>query len=242
MSSTSHISFETFRKNLGANVEPGLRQHLWKVYTSMAFTCAAASVGVFIHVLDIWRAGMLSILLHLITVVALLVMPVNPNNRQVRFALLLTIGGLTGHVMGHLIEQVWVINPAFVMTALVGTTICFGLLSASALIARRGSHLVLGGALGCVMSGLVLVAISNLFLQSWVIHKISLYFGMAAMFGFVLFDTQLIMEEYRFGFDDFVSHALRLFFNFADMFRILMLLFQSGDGQRRRRNGNGSSD
>lgn len=51
-----------------------------------------------------------------------------------------------------------------------------------------------------------------------------LYLGLMLMCGFVLFDTQLIIEKRRMGNKDFVQHALELFIDFIGMFRRLVII------------------
>lgn len=51
-----------------------------------------------------------------------------------------------------------------------------------------------------------------------------LYLGLVAMCGFVLFDTQLIVEKRRAGSRDFVTHALDLFIDFIGIFRRLLVI------------------
>ncbi|XP_029708330.1 bax inhibitor 1 [Aedes albopictus] len=238
MSSATANPFRNFKKVLSQNLEPDLRRYLFKVYSTMALTCAAAATGSIVHLTNLWTAGFLSIFLQIFTMVTLVLTPKRKTNRRFRLALLLVIGALSGHTLGLLIEQVMVVNPAFVITALLGTVISFGWLSLSAILARRGSHLMLGGVLSSVTCALVAVAVGNLFYQSWIVHKLSLYLALALMCGFVLFDTQIIMEEYRAGVDDYVAHALRLFFNVEDIFRLLMeiLLTKSEPRNSMRRN------
>lgn len=227
---------QNFADLLSQNLEPNLRQHLTKVYTCMTLTCAAAAIGSIVHLTNLWNAGLLSVVLNVATLVALFLIPQRSTNLKTRLCLLLASGALTGHVLGLLIEQVMVVNPAFVVTALLGTTVSFGCLSLSAILARRGRHLALGGVLSSVTCALVIVGIGNLFYHSWIVHKMSLYLGLAVICGMVLFDTQVVMEEYRLGNDDYVTHALKLFFNTVDIFRYLMIIFvsKSSNGQRRR--------
>lgn len=44
------------------------------------------------------------------------------------------------------------------------------------------------------------------------------------MCGFVLYDTQLIIEKRRMGNQDFVQHALELFIDFIGIFRRLVII------------------
>lgn len=242
MSSQSSISYQNFRSFLYQNLEPNLRLHLTKVYTCMALTCAAAATGSIVHLTNLWNAGFLSAFLNFAALVALLLIPKRSTNRKTRLFLLLVNGTLTGHVLGLLIEQVMVVNPAFVVTALLGTTISFGWLSLSAILARRGSHLVLGGILSSITCALIMVQVGNLFYQSWIVHKLSLYLALAVMCGLVLFDTQVVMEEFRLGNDDYVTHALKLFFNAVDIFRLLMVNLVSKSDNHQRRRGSDPED
>lgn len=51
-----------------------------------------------------------------------------------------------------------------------------------------------------------------------------LYLGLILMCGFVLFDTQLIIEKRRMGNKDFVQHALELFIDFIGILRRLLII------------------
>jgi len=51
-----------------------------------------------------------------------------------------------------------------------------------------------------------------------------LYLGLALMSGFVLYDTQLIMEKRRAGDKDFIAHSVDLFVDFIGVFRRLLII------------------
>lgn len=51
-----------------------------------------------------------------------------------------------------------------------------------------------------------------------------LYLGLALMSGFVLYDTQLIMEKRRAGDKDFIAHSVDLFVDFVGVFRRLLII------------------
>lgn len=56
------------------------------------------------------------------------------------------------------------------------------------------------------------------------------------MAGFVLFDTQIIMEKCRLGSTDCIKHSMDLFFDLVSMFRhILIILTQKNEREERRR-------
>lgn len=51
-----------------------------------------------------------------------------------------------------------------------------------------------------------------------------MYIGLFAMAGFILYDTQAIMEKRRAGSTDCVKHSLDLFFDLATVFRRLLII------------------
>lgn len=56
------------------------------------------------------------------------------------------------------------------------------------------------------------------------LFQVHLYLGLILMCGFVLFDTQLIIEKRRMGNKDFVQHALELFIDFIGILRRLLII------------------
>lgn len=227
--------YQSFREQLVQNLEPAVCQHLFRVYACMTLACAAAAAGSIVHLAGLWSAGLLSWLLQLATCVALFQIPPSGDNRALRLGLLLATGALTGHLLGLTVEYALVVDPGIVVTGLAGTTVSFACLSLSALLARRGSFLLLGAVLSNMMALLLVMVLGNLFLQSWFVHKISLYLAMAAMLGFVLLDTQLIVEDFRQGNEDYVVHSLKLFFCAVDIFRLLVSILMGKRSNSRTR-------
>ena len=63
--------------------------------------------------------------------------------------------------------------------------------------------------------------------------QVELYGGLLLFCGFILYDTQLIIERRRRGDKDYVWHSLMLFVDFVDVFRhILVILMQKEVGFR----------
>lgn len=237
--SFANFSFERLSQQMGAKLDPRLRQHLSKVYGCLAATCTAATVGSLIHLSGIWEAGILSGLISLGLVLGLAFTPDNGKNFIQRFGMLMALGTFTGHSLGLLLEMVIYINPAIVVTALVGTTTLFACLTAAAFFAKRGKYLYLGGILMSALGTMALINLGNLFFRSYFVQDLSLYLGLFIMAGFVLFDTQMIMEKHQMGSNDYIAHSLDLFYDVINIFRRLLILLaqkEENNDRRKRRN------
>lgn len=149
-----------------------MRHHLIRVYGCLAATTALAAVGAFCHLISLWEAGMLSAIGSIILVVSLSMMNDDPKNFYTRLSMLFGFGFLTGNSIGPLLDRVIALNPQIVVTAFMATSVVFIALSCSALLARRGSFLMLGGILMSFLSTFALVSLANLFLQSQLIYQV----------------------------------------------------------------------
>lgn len=115
---------------------------------------------------------MLSAIGSIILVVSLSMMNDDPKNFYTRLSMLFGFGFLTGNSIGPLLDRVIALNPQIVVTAFMATSVVFIALSCSALLARRGSFLMLGGILMSFLSTFALVSLANLFLQSQLIYQV----------------------------------------------------------------------
>lgn len=57
--------------------------------------------------------------------------------------------------------------------------------------------------------------------------QFELYFGLILFCGFILFDTQLIVEKFKSGNNDFIWHSVDLFLDFVNIFRRLLVILAS---------------
>lgn len=206
--------------------EPPVRQHLKNVYACLAMSTMAAAVGASIHLFtNILQAGFLSGIGALVFFFLLMSTPDdNGKGLKMRVGYLLGFTTLTGVGMGPLLEHVILVDPSIIVTALVGTAVVFISFSVCAMLAERGKWLYLGGTLMSLMSTLMILSLANLFFGSSMLFQAQLYLGLIAMCGFVLYDTQLIIEKRRMGSKDFVGHSLDLFVDFIGIFRRLLII------------------
>ncbi|KAJ8967759.1 hypothetical protein NQ314_002642 [Rhamnusium bicolor] len=231
-------SVQTFLNSFNNKLEEPVRQHLKNVYACLAMSTMAAAIGASVHIFtDILQAGFISAIGALVFFLLLMGTPDNDGKGlTLRIGYLLGFTFLTGVGMGPLLEFVIVVDPSIIVTAFFATTAVFVCFSICALLSERGKWLYLGGTLMTLLSTLFVLSLANIFLGSVWIYQTQLYVGLLAMCGFVLFDTQVIIEKRRMGSKDFVTHSLDLFIDFIGIFkRLLIILTQKEQDSRKKR-------
>lgn len=194
----------------------------------------AAAIGASIHLFtNILQAGFISAAGALACFVLLMMTPdENGKSMKLRVGYLLGFTSLTGVGMGPLLEHVIMVDPSIIVTALIATSAVFVCFSVCALLSERGKWLYLGGTLMSLLTTLMVLSLANIFFGARWIYQVQLYMGLLAMCGFVLFDTQHIIEKRRMGSKDFVAHSLDLFIDFIGIFRrLLIILTQKVNGK-----------
>lgn len=227
-------NIQSFINSFQNRLEPPVRQHLKNVYGTLMMTCGAASAGVYIDMYTRFQAGLLSALVGVGLMLMLIATPDNGKNTNLRLGYLLGFGLTSGMGLGPLLDYVSIVDPSIIVTALLGTTIVFVCFSIAAMLAERGSWLFLGGTLMTLLSSMSLMALVNIFMQNHFLYQAHLYLGLILMCGFVLFDTQLIIEKRRMGNKDFVQHALELFIDFIGILRRLLIILTQKEKENRR--------
>ncbi|NXM48400.1 BI1 inhibitor, partial [Gymnorhina tibicen] len=210
-----------------SHISASTQEHLKRVYGSFAICMFVAAAGAYINVVT-----------HLFQVRGLRRLaggtpspapPGTPNPAEgpdgaPRVALVTPGSVLPGINLGPLLQMCISINPSIIPTAFLGTATIFACFSLSALYARRRSYLYLGGFL---LSGLTLMLLSSLvnaFVRSTWLFTANLYVALMIMCGFVLFDTQLIIEKAESGDKDYIWHCVDLFLDFVNIFRELLMI------------------
>lgn len=195
----------------------------------------AAAIGACIHLFtNIIQAGFLSAIGAIVCFILLVSTPDdNGKKLQLRVGYLLGFATLSGVGLGPLLEHVIRVDPNIIVTALLGTTLVFMSFSICAMLSERGKWLYLGGFLMSLLNTIFILSLANLFFGSNLLFQAHLYLGLITMCGFILYDTQLIIEKRRMGSKDFVAHSLDLFIDFIGLFRrILIILTQKVNSDR----------
>uniref|UniRef100_A0A8C9DQD9 Transmembrane BAX inhibitor motif containing 6 n=1 Tax=Prolemur simus TaxID=1328070 RepID=A0A8C9DQD9_PROSS len=188
-----------------------------------------AAAGAYVHVVTHFiQAGLLSALGSLGLMVWLMATPHSHETEQKRLGLLAGFAFLTA------LNLMVLFFNSILPTAFMGTAMIFTCFTLSALYARRRSYLFLGGILMSAMSLMLLSSLGNLFFGSIWLFQANLYVGLVVMCGFVLFDTQLIIEKAENGDKDYIWHCIDLFLDFVTLFRKLMMILAMNEKDKKK--------
>lgn len=206
-----------------SDISKSVQHHLIKVYTTLAATLAFAAIGAVAHL--IYNLGGLLTFFGAIGLILMLALtPHNEENIIKRSLFLLGIGFFQGASIGPLLARVLEIDNSIPVTALMGTVAIFTCFSASAYFAQRRSYLFLAGILSSGLSTLLLISFLNIFFHITFLYNVQLYLGLVLFCGFVIYDTQLIIEKASLGDRDYLWHSLDLFLDFINIFVRLMAI------------------
>jgi len=224
------IPFDRLFQN--SDLDDNIRSHLAKVYSTLGLTLMAAALGCAAHV-QFHVGGLLSMLGCLGCMIYLAV-DRSKEHVQRRLAMMGLFGFLKGCSVGPLIELALHVDPSILVTAFLATTTIFACFTLSALFAKRRSYLYLGGVLSSALSALFLLSVLSLFVNNPLVRSVQLYLGLFMFCGYILFDTQLIIERVQtMGDTDYVWHAVELFTDFVAIFvRIVIILLEYSEGKK----------
>jgi Bax inhibitor 1 len=202
--------------------------HCANVFAALAATLTAAALGVGMH-LATACGGTLSAIAG---VLAFLLLAVDPDKGRgpKRFGILMLFGLLQGMSLGELVAVLLEVDPHMLLVATIGTTVIFMCFSGAAMLAKRRSYLYLGATLSSAMSIMTLASVANIFFKSSLLMDFHLYAGLVMFCGYVIYDTQLIIERAVNGSRDVAWHAAELFVDFAAVFvRICVIMLKNAE-------------
>ncbi|KAL3114455.1 hypothetical protein niasHT_019959 [Heterodera trifolii] len=127
-------------------LECHVRDHLRKVYSTLALTMLSAILGIVVNaVMDFSSLLPVFSLLELGLLLALMVTNLSPQNENKRLGFMYAFAFLFGCEVGPLIEYVGIDDPTIVFNAIFVTMLVFGSFTMSALYADSTKYLHLGG-------------------------------------------------------------------------------------------------
>lgn len=204
------------------------KNHLFSVYLSLLLCVLAAACGAATSMY--FRMANMALLGGLGGMGML--MWINFDSKKVevqrRMALLCGFGFFEGLSISPLLDMAVRIDPALIVTAFLGTVAVFACFAGAAVVAKRRSYLYLGGVLGSAVLVMMVLSLINIFITVPSFYLVQLYGGLLVFSGYVVFDTQMILEKAEAGSQDVVGHAAMLFTDFVAIFvRILIILMKN---------------
>jgi len=217
-------------------IEKPVKVHLKNVYGTMGLALLACAIGGYVHLFtNFFSAGLLSTFGSIGLMIWLLASAPTPANIAKRFSILMGFSFLTGVSLGPHLKHAIDLDPTIVPTAFLATSLIFACFSLCSLLCDDGRFLALGGTLMSGITWMLLLSLVYMFTGVQMLFTIHVYLGLGLMCGFVLYDTQMIIEKRRRGNDDFIGHTLDLFIDFIGIFRrLLVILSDKKDNKRRR--------
>lgn len=221
-------------KNFNSISTP-VQHHLQRVYTTLAATVLLSAVGVYIHTL-LNIGGIITSMMFIGASTWLALTPSTVQNETKRLQLLgaaaLCEGASLGTLVGHVLE----FDPSIVMVAFLGSTAIFACFTGAALLAKRREYLFLGGILSSAISMMAMMQFGSLFFgRGAFMFNVELYLGLALFVGYVLFDTQMIIERASLGDFDYIKHTMDLFLDFVAIFVRILVILTKNAGERERK-------
>jgi FtsH-binding integral membrane protein len=228
------VSVENFFRSFNYKFEPHVRSHLKNVYATLTMSIMTAALGSYVHLYTnfLQGGGFLFSMLGVGLAIGLYAYPDNGKNRSTRFGMMLGFAFLTGLGLGPLLDMAMMLDPSIIPSALLLTSVVFASFTGAALVAPNGQYLYLGGTLISGLSTLMFLGLVNIFFRSQLLFQAHLYIGLAIFCGFIMFDTQVIIEKARRGDRDFVAHSLDLFIDFVQIFRKVLILLMQKEGNK----------
>lgn len=211
-----------------SSLSPSIQSHLSKVYLTLSAALIVASLGAYAHFL--WGlGGAVSSVVSIGGVLWINATPATKANESLRLRLLLVVSFSHGCSVGPLVAAAAGINASLIAVALSATSAVFLSFSLAALVAPRREFLFLGGLLSAGLSATLAMHVAAWLMgPSIIAFYVELYFGLLLFCGYIIFDTQIIVERAARGSRDYVVDALELMMDFVAVFvRILVILMRS---------------
>ncbi|NXK14864.1 BI1 inhibitor, partial [Herpetotheres cachinnans] len=222
-----NINFDALFKF--SHISASTQEHLKRVYASFALCMFVAAAGAYINVVThLFQFSLLTGLGALGLMIWLTATPHSRETEQKRLGMLAGFAFLTGR---------WA--PATLPSPAGPQSLGRGDEGPDSTSGLRNGLTPCPLPAGFLLSGLTLMLLSsmvNTFMGSTWLFTANLYLGLMIMCGFVLFDTQLIIEKAESGDKDYIWHCVDLFLDFVNIFRKLLMILgmtEVGDGPLR---------
>ncbi|KAF0852735.1 BAX inhibitor (BI)-1-like family protein [Andalucia godoyi] len=212
-----------------SDLSPAVSAHIVRVFTFLAAMIGVAAAGVVAH-------SVLAIpsLFGTIGLFVSLMFFMTSQNESSRKMGALALAFSKGLVIAPLCEHALLVDPALITTAFLSCTVLFLSFALSAMYAQRRSYFFLSSLLASGLNMLLFMSLLSFFFHFEALFMLRIYGGLLLFAGYVLFDTQMMIEKACGGDYDVAGHAVDLFIDFVAIFvRILIILLKKEKKERR---------
>lgn len=164
-----------------------------------------------------------------------------PENERIGY--LWALAFFMGFLVGPAIHGLYEFAPEILMQAIAYTTIVFGSFTAVALFTKRRSMLFLGGIISSLISAMFWYRmVTWMFGYRFGMSTDTMGFLMVGLFVaccYIIYDTQMIIEQAERGNKDVPMHTMTLFIDLFDLFikiiQILIKLQENSEKDKKKR-------
>ncbi|GAA5803582.1 hypothetical protein HPULCUR_009065 [Helicostylum pulchrum] len=216
----------------GTTITRPVRRHLVNVYLTLAAMCAIAAAG---SQVGEYLGPNGSTLGSLGAIGSVTMFRFTSINSRRRWALLALYSVFSGIAISAFIAFFLNMDPSgnIIFLALSSSVLIFLGFSLSAVMSERRSMLYVGAFASSALGILLWLSLANaFFIRSSSIFSIELYVGLLAFAGFVMYDTQMIVERASAGVMDIPGHAMELFMDLYSLFVRLAHIFMKKETDR----------
>ena len=209
------------------NISKKTSEHLYNVYSTMCQGLLITGITCFLGTYALNIIMKLFIPLIISTVVLSMYMVFSGNDKN-KMNLFYLFSGLEGLTLSPLVYSAHLMDSTLVPGALSLTVITFGTFTYISMQTNKRDVLYLGGILSTVLTVFCVMSLVNLFLHSPLLLKIDIYLGLVLFCFYVIYDTQMVIQEFENGKNDVVFHAMTFYLDFLNIFiRILIILMKN---------------
>lgn len=205
------------------------------VFANLALTSVAASIASLMVINRMLPdASIVTMVLSMGSVFGITFLP--ERMTVPRHLLLYLFGFSNGWGIGPLLRETLYINPTIPTMALAGAGAIFLSFTMTAMMTERRSQLYLGGLLSSGMMALLVMGLLNSWFGSESLFSAEIYLGLLVFAGYVVYDTQVMIEVAEGGRTDVPRDSLNLFANLIGIFvRLLIIISKQKEQERERK-------
>ncbi|KAL7671124.1 hypothetical protein ACOME3_006033 [Neoechinorhynchus agilis] len=220
--SSSHVFAQSSKSMFDfSHLSPQCLNHLKRVYSCILactlLSIAGFSTGGFLFL----KPGIITGLITLGLIVYIYLSPNTPQTVHLRLCLLMASSFLMGVNCEPLMNVVTKFDPRIIPTAFLTTALVFTAFSLSVLKSPSSRTLLYcQGFVLAFFNSILWISITAWILPSWVSKPFSdarELLAVGLMCVYTVMDTQLILDKFSYGDDDFIKHSINLF---LDLFRL----------------------